>query len=335
MAKWFTDSGSQSDVILSTRVRLARNLKGIPFPGKMSADDANKVISLVEATLEEMNYTFTRIDLAKLDTAEKQKLVEERFISPAIAKSTLPCVAYISEDELVSIMVNEEDHIRIQCIYPGYEPDKALDLIGKVDDYLSEKLDYAMHEKYGYLTSCLTNVGTGMRISYMLHLPATVMTGAADSIFATLGKLGITVSGMYGEGTKSVGNIFQISNQTTLGRTEKEIASAVNEAILSVISKEHELQTKLAEKNGIVLEDRILRSYSILKSARIMQSKEMLERLSDVRLGISLGYIDDTNYTVLNNIMITASPAHISAEQKTATAMDRDVSRAEMIRKSF
>ena len=161
------------------------------------------------------------------------------------------------------------------------------------------------------------------------------MTGAADSIFATLGKLGITVRGMYGEGTKSVGNIFQISNQTTLGRTEKEIASAVNEAILSVISKEHELQTKLAEKNGIVLEDRILRSYSILKSARIMQSKEMLERLSDVRLGISLGYIDDTNYTVLNNIMITASPAHISAEQKTATAMDRDVSRAEMIRKSF
>lgn len=332
MAKWFNSPGFQNDIVLSTRIRLARNLKGIPFPGKMNTEDAEKVIALVENALEEMNYTFTRIDLQSLGDAEKQKLVEERFISPAIAKSKLPTVAYISEDELVSIMVNEEDHIRIQCIYPGFEEDKALELIGKVDDYLSEKLDYAMHEKYGYLTSCLTNVGTGMRISYMLHLPATVITGAADSIFATLGKLGITVRGMYGEGTKSVGNIFQISNQTTLGRSEKEIASAVNEAILSVISKERELQTKLFEKNGIVLEDKIFRSYSILKSARIMQSKEMMERLSDVRLGLCLGLITDTDHSTLNNIMITASPAHISATQKGVTAMDRDEKRAGMIR---
>ncbi len=335
MAKWFTDSGSQNDVVLSTRIRLARNLKGIAFPGKMTDDDALRVISLVDSALGEMNYTFTKIDIPSLADAEKQKLVEERFISPAIAKSKQPCVAYISEDELVSIMVNEEDHIRIQCIYPGFEAQKALELIGRVDDYLSERLDYAMHEKYGYLTSCLTNVGTGMRISYMLHLPATVMSGAADSIFATLGKLGITVRGMYGEGTKSVGNIFQISNQTTLGRSENEIASAVSEAISSVIAKERELQTKLSEKNGIVLEDKILRSYAILKSARIMQSKEMMELLSDVRLGLSLGFIDDTDYTVLNNIMITASPAHISADLKCATATDRDVTRAEMIRKAF
>lgn len=335
MAKWFTDSGSQNDVVLSTRIRLARNLKGIAFPGKMTDDDALRVISLVDNALGEMNYTFTKIDIPSLTDAEKQKLVEERFISPAIAKSKHPCVAYISEDELVSIMVNEEDHIRIQCIYPGFEVQKALELIGRVDDYLSERLDYAMHEKYGYLTSCLTNVGTGMRISYMLHLPATVISGAADSIFATLGKLGITVRGMYGEGTKSVGNIFQISNQTTLGRSESEIASAVSEAISSVIAKERELQTKLSEKNGIVLEDKILRSYAILKSARIMQSKEMMELLSDVRLGLSLGFINDTDYTVLNNIMITASPAHISADLKCATATDRDVTRAEMIRKAF
>ena len=335
MAKWFTDSGSQSDVILSTRVRLARNLKGIPFPGKMSADDANKVISLEEATLEEMNYTFTRIDLAKLDTAEKQKLVEERFISPAIAKSTLPCVAYISEDELVSIMVNEEDHIRIQCIYPGYEPDKALDLIGKVDDYLSEKLDYAMHEKYGYLTSCLTNVGTGMRISYMLHLPATVMSGAADSVFAAVAKLGVTVRGMYGEGTKSAGNLFQISNQTTLGRSEAEIAASLGETLGSIISKERELRAKLSEKKGLILEDRIMRSYAIVRSARIMQSKEMMDRLSDVRFGIGLGIIDDADYTTLNDIMICASPAHISADFGIDGAVERDVKRAEMLREAL
>lgn len=335
MAKWFADDGSQNDVVLSTRIRLARNLKGIPFPGKMTAQDAQKVIDLVENALEEMHYTFTKVDLPDMSEAEKQKLVEEHYISPNLASSKLPCAAYISEDENVSIMINEEDHLRIQCIYAGFEDKKAYELISRVDDYLSEKLEYAMHEKYGYLTSCLTNVGTGMRISYMLHLPATVMAGAADSVIAAVSKLGVTVRGMYGEGTQSSGNLFQLSNQTTLGRSETEIAASLNETLNSVIAKERELRQKLSEKKGIILEDKIMRSYALLRSARIMQSKEMMERLSDVRFGIGLGIVDDADYKTLNNIMVTASPAHITADCGSNGAVERDVRRAQLIRNAL
>ena len=335
MAKWFKDSTNENDVVISTRIRLARNLKGIPFPNKMTAEDAKRVISLVENALDEMNYTFTRLDMASMTNAQKQKLVEERFISPDLAKSNLACAAYISEDENISIMVNEEDHIRIQCIYAGFENKKAYELISKVDDYLSERLDYAMHEKYGYLTSCLTNVGTGMRISYMLHLPATVMTGAADNIFSTIGKMGVTVRGMYGEGTKSSGHIFQISNQTTLGRSESEISDSLNETLEKVIAKERELRTRLMEGNATTIEDRIFRSYAILSSARILQSKEMHERLSDVRLGVSLGIIEKPGHCDINNAMIIASPAHIMADFGIEDPGQRDIKRAELIRESL
>ena len=332
MAKWFKDNGAQNDVVLSTRIRLARNLRSIPFPNKMTPDDAMKVIGLVETALDEMNYTFTKLDIPSMTTAEKHKLVEERYISPNLANSSLPCVAYISEDENVSIMVNEEDHIRLQCIFAGKEDKKAYELITKLDDYLSERIGYAMHEKYGHLTSCLTNVGTGMRVSYMLHLPAIVMSGAAESVFDAVTKLGVTVRGIYGEGTKSSGNLFQFSNQTTLGRTENEIIGTLNETIDSIISKENELKTKLFEKKGLVLEDKIMRSYSILKSARIMQSKEMMERLSDLRFGIGLGIVDDIEYKTLNEIMIQASPSNITADHSITNAFERDAKRAEIIR---
>ncbi|MBQ4526839.1 MAG: protein arginine kinase [Clostridia bacterium] len=335
MAKWYIDDGSQSDVVLSTRIRLARNLKGFPFPNKMNADDAKRVIDTVEAALEEMNYTFTKIDLPAMTEEQRRKLVEERYISPAFASSKLPCAAYISEDENVSIMVNEEDHIRIQCIYAGFEDKKAYDLIEKVDGYLAERLDYAVHEKYGYLTSCLTNVGTGMRLSYMVRLPAIAMSGASESVFATIGKLGVTVRGMYGEGSKSTGHIFQLSNQTTLGRRESEIVSELGEIINNVISKERELREALFEKNGTALEDRIMRSWAILSNARILQSQEMIQRISDVSLGISLGIIKNIDSKDINAIMITASPAHIIANYETNEAVERDVIRARIVREAF
>ncbi len=332
MAKWFNDSGKENDIVLSTRIRLARNLKGIPFPGKMSADDAKKVIALTEKALEEMNYTFTKYDMLLLSENEKQKLVEEHHISPKLAASNLPSCAYISEDENVCIMVNEEDHLRIQCIYAGFEESKAYELISKIDMYLSERLDYAVHEKYGHLTSCLTNVGTGMRISYMLHLPAVVMFKAADSIFSAIGKLGATVRGMYGEGTKSSGFLFQISNQVTLGRDEAEIIKAISETALSIIEKERELRQELLKQKGLVLEDKIMRSLGTLKSARIMQSKEMMSLLSDVRLGISLGIIDNIDPKDINMLMISTSKAHMSLEDNIDTAFARDVERARFIR---
>ncbi len=333
MTKWYQDMGDKADVVLSTRIRLARNLKGIPFPGKMSEEDARKVIDLVETALDEMNYTFTRIDLSALTPQEKNKLVEQRYISPAIASSKLPCAAYISEDENVSIMVNEEDHIRIQGIFAGFEGDKAYELISKVDGYLAEKLDYAVHEKYGYLTSCLTNVGTGMRVSYMLHLPGASVSGAAESIFAAVGKLGLTVRGMYGEGTKSSGNIFQISNQTTLGRSENEILSDMKETIGNLIAKEKDLRERIYEQDKVALEDKIMRSHAILKSARMLSGKEMMQRLSDVRLGLGLSLIGDVDYKTLTEIMIIASPGYISVDTGAESPRERDIARADAIRK--
>ncbi len=335
MAKWFNDDGFQSDIVLSTRIRLARNLKDIPFPGKMSTQDSQKVIERVESVLEEMNYTFTKTDINEADENEKRRLVEEHWISPALAKAKHSCAVYISEDENVSIMVNEEDHIRLQCIYSGFEDAKAYDLISKIDDYLSEKLDFAVHEKYGYLTSCLTNVGTGMRISYMLHLPAIASSSVAESIFSSITKLGATVRGMYGEGSKSSGHIFQISNQFTIGKDEVEIMSNLNETVNSIIAKEREMRTDFYNKNGYALEDRIMRSYAILKSARIMPTKEMLDRMSDVRFGLCLGLINDVDYKTLSNLMVTASPAHISADGTEMSAPERDIRRAKLIREAL
>ncbi len=335
MAKWFEDGGLNSDIVLSTRIRLARNLKGIPYPGKMTAEDAKKVISLVEAALEEMNYTFTKYDLQKLSDIEKEKLVEERYISPKLAKSNLPSCAYISDDNNVSIMVNEEDHIRIQCIYAGFEGEKAYDLISKIDAYLSEKLDYAVHEKYGHLTSCLTNVGTGMRISYMVHLPAIVMFKASEGIFSAISKLGLAVRGMYGEGTKSLGNLFQISNQATLGKDELEIINDISKVAEGIISKERELRKELLNQKGLVLEDKIMRSLGILKSARIMQSKEMMTLLSDVRLGIGLDIIEDIDLKLVTSLMIKASKAHISSSDNSDSPFERDIERAKLIRNTL
>jgi len=335
MAKWYNDDGLQNDIVLSTRIRLARNLKGIPFPGKMNQDDAKKVIELTEAALKDMNYTFIKYDMSSISENEKEQLVEERYISPNLSNSHLPSCAYISEDHNVSIMVNEEDHLRLQCLYAGFEDEKAYDLINKIDAYLSEKLDYAVHEKYGHLTSCLTNVGTGMRISYMLHLPAIVACNLADGIFSAIGKLGATVRGMYGEGTKSSGFLFQISNQITLGKDETEITSNLNETVRSIIAKERELRQQLLKQQGLILEDKIMRSLGTLKSARMMQSKEMMNLLSNVRLGISLGIIDNTDIKTINNLMIMASRAHIANKEGAQSDFERDVERAKLLRETL
>lgn len=331
MAKWYDDTGFQGDIVLSTRVRLARNLRGIPFPNKMTDADAEKVISLVSGALEGMNYSFTRLDLKNMSAVEKQKLVEKRYISPDLAKQTKPCAVFISEDENVSIMVNEEEHIRLQSIFAGLECQKAYDIISKIDEYIADKLSYAVHPKYGYLTSCLTNVGTGMRVSFMLHLPAICLCSVADSMFAALGKLGVTVRGMYGEGSKASGYLFQISNQTTLGVDEKEIIDKLSDVVNQVITKERELRGVLLKQQGVSLEDKIMRSCGILRTARLLTSAEMLSLFSNVRFAVSTGLIADTDTKTLNSLMVETSPAHLS--ESTDGVMERDAERARIVRK--
>ena len=333
MADWYKDDGFQGDIVLSTRIRLARNIKDIPFPSKMSDEDAKKVIDLTENALNDADIKFNKINLNELSETEKEILVENHYISPNLAKQKKPCAVFISEDESVSIMVNEEDHIRMQSIFAGLECQKAYDIISRADAYLADRLQYAVHPQYGYLTSCLPIAGTGMRVSFMLHLPAICWCSVAESMFAALGKLGITVRGMYGEGTKASGYLFQISNQMTLGVDEKEIINKLYDIVNQVITKEKELRASLIRQRGPVLEDKIMRSLGILKSARVLSSSEMMGLFSYVRLGISQGLIIDADTRTLNTLMIETSPAHLTHDN--TTVMERDVERAALVRKKL
>lgn len=332
MSKWYKQSGYLDDVVLSTRIRLARNLKNINFPSKIKDDDAKKVIDNVENAVNNFNYKLNKIDLENLSSNEKHCLLEEHQISSAMLSSTKNQAFFLSEDNRVGIMVNEEDHIRLQCIYAGYETDKAYDLINKVDDYLSENLEYAFDENYGYLTSCLTNLGTGMRVSYMVHIPALCLSGMADKIFSVMNKLGIAVRGIYGEGSKSQSHIYQISNQVTLGLDEGEIIKKTTDIIDKMISQERELRNKLFKENRIVIEDKIMRSYAVMKYAKILSSKELLDALSFVRLGISQDIIKGLDAKCVNSLMIETRPAHISQGEETELSPEaRDIKRAEVV----
>ena len=330
MAKWYQDIGNNSDIVLSTRVRLARNIKGIPFPNKISKEQAQSVIDMVDDALNMLSIKFKKIETDKISEKELSKLIEARYISPDMRKIKIPGAVFISEDETISIMVNEEDHIRLQGIFAGEQTKLAYESLEKLDDYLADRLNYAVSEKYGYLTSCLTNVGTGMRVSYMMHLPAVVETGMAEKLFSTIGKLGVTVRGLYGEGTKPTGNIFQISNQITLGRSEGELMENVCNIVNQIIEKEFELRSKLLDKKGIIIEDGVMRSVGILKNARLMQSKELMTLLSNVRLGVASGYIKDITSADINTLMVETTPAFLDGGD-----MERDVARAKIIREKL
>ena len=333
MAKWYEDTGFQSDIVLSTRVRLARNIKDLPFPNKMNEEQANEVISKVEGALGRMNMDFEGKDILSISPLEREELVEKRFISPNLAKAKKPSAVFLGGDGVLSIMVNEEDHIRLQAIYAGFEGQKAYELVSNVDKVLGETADYAVHQKYGYLTSCLTNVGTGMRISFMMHLPAICKTHMAESLFGALGKLGVTVRGMYGEGSKASGYLFQVSNQMTLGVNEKEIADRLIDVVNQLISKERELRNELIKREGVSLEDKIMRSVGILRTARLMSTKEMLGLFSNVRFGISVGMVKDISAETLNLLMIETSPAHLAS--MTDTPLKRDEERAKRVREKL
>jgi len=336
MAGWITKEGPQNEIVLSSRVRLARNIANTPFPSYLSIEDAQKLINKVkEAVDRDGAQSYTLYNMENMSALDKQVLLEKHLISPDLAKSNKGA-ALVSEDGLISIMVNEEDHIRIQSILPGLQMKNAWDLGDKVDDLLEETLDYSYDEKLGYLTCCPTNVGTGMRASSMVHLPALSMIGNISKILQTVAQIGLTIRGMYGEGTEFQGNLFQISNQITLGLSEDEIVENINAVTTQIVEKEREARNVLMNNNRIQLEDRVWRAWGILKNARVITSQEAMKLLSDVRLGMDLGIIKDLTVTQLNEIMIETQPANV---QKYAgeelTPETRDIIRAEIIRKKL
>lgn len=332
---WYQEIGPRNDLIISTRVRLARNLKSYPFSSKLSREDGEKIIDLIWEGLNPIAKDFTLHRIHKLSPVKQQALIEKHLISPDLTAGNFPRAAIINKDESISIMVNEEDHIRIQCIEPGFNPDKAWQTANRIDDLLSETLDYAFHEKYGYLTSCPTNTGTGLRISAMVHLPAISVSGRISGLLSQAAKSGMAVRGLYGEGTNAQGNFYQISNQITLGFSEEELIERFNKVVSSVCEVENSLRKQLVTAIPAQLTDRIMRSYGAMKYAYMVSGKELLNLISDVRLGIYLGILKQIPYEKLTSLMVITMPANISGSTSSMTAEDRDIKRARIIKETI
>lgn len=336
MKGWYIENGPESDVVISSRVRLARNFKDFPFPFRMKEEDEAEVQKkAVEILVEKENHIgkFEFIDMQKLNPIERQMLVEKHLISSELADSQMRSGVILSSDEKVSIMINEEDHLRIQCLFPGMQLENAWNLCNDIDRLFEQNIDFAFEENLGYLTSCPTNIGTGIRASAMLHLPALTMTGYIKGALEVCSKLGITVRGMYGENSEAMGNMFQVSNQVTLGQTEEEIITNIKNIANQIISQERMLRKELHKQNPFRFEDKIFRSLGILSNARILSSEESFKLLSDVRLGVDMGIITNIDINTLNEIFISIQPANLQyLVGKQLLAAERDIKRAELIR---
>jgi len=338
MTRWIDEEGPLNDIVISSRIRLARNLEEYPFPIALTSKKSKEVIKKINDAIVEGNTVlkkdFSLVEMDKISDNDKQVLIEKHLISPSLIEKPNKSAVLLNKDESISIMINEEDHLRIQCLYPGFQLNEAWDLANKIDDVLEENMRYAFDEKIGYLTSCPTNVGTGIRASVMVHLPALSITRYIDRILQAVSQIGLTVRGLYGEGTEAEGNIYQISNQVTLGRTEEEIIDTLKEVTRQIINKERDARTTLLSNNRIKLEDKICRSFGILSNARILTSKEALALMSDIRLGIDLGIIKNIDIKIINNLMVDIQPGILQKiHGRSLSASERDVERANLIRK--
>ncbi|WP_425456548.1 protein arginine kinase [Cohnella pontilimi] len=329
--------GPDSDVVLSSRVRLARNLRGCPFPmlaaPEQSEDVMDQLLSVAENGRLNGLGPLDLIRLSELTELEKQVLVEKHLISPNLANESRNGALILSQNEDVSVMINEEDHLRIQILRPGFQLREAWEIASKIDDVFEEQVDYAFDESRGYLTSCPTNVGTGIRASVMMHLPALVLTGQINRILSAVTQVGLAVRGIYGEGSEATGNLFQVSNQITLGQSEQEIIENLHQVARQIIEHEKAARMKLVAESRTRIEDRIRRSYGILSHAAIMDSKEAAQRLSDVRLGVHLGMLPQVNEQTLNELLVSTQPGFLQQAYGEPLHPDqRDMTRAELIR---
>ncbi|WP_163971917.1 protein arginine kinase [Oceanobacillus halotolerans] len=337
ISPWMREDGPDSDIVLSSRIRLARNFAQVSFPIIAEEADLNRIHQFFEQEYTHASFQdykdFEFIPIEDLSPIEKRVLVEKHLISPHLAEKSKYAASLISKNEQVSVMINEEDHIRMQLYFPGFQLNKALEKAFEFDDWLEEKVDYAFDESRGYLTSCPTNVGTGMRASVMMHLPALTMTQQINRMIPAINQLGLVVRGIYGEGSDAVGNIFQISNQITLGKSESDIVEDLESVVRQLIDHERKARQRLMDQSSTRMEDHIYRSYGILKYSRIIESKEAAKCLSNVRLGIDLGFIDDIKRNILNELMVLTQPGFLQQyAKKSLTSNERDILRASLIR---
>ncbi|MCZ2259216.1 protein arginine kinase [Sporosarcina sp. G11-34] len=331
---WMSAHGEHSDIVMSTRIRLARNLTGYRFPIAFTEDDAMAVDRAASGVLLDTNQpNYSYMKMSEIPSLERLVLIEKHLISPHLANPERHGAVLLSEDETVSVMVNEEDHIRIQCIYPGLQLEDAYKKADEVDNLLESELPYAFDESFGYMTSCPSNTGTGMRASVMMHLPALTITKQIERIIPAISRLGIVVRGSYGEGSDAPGNVYQVSNQTTLGKTEQEILVDLGNITSRLIAHERQSRELLIAKSRLALENRLFRSLGTIAYARLLPNGEAARCLSDVRLGIDLGIIQDVDMSILNELMIFMQPGFLQQYAGTELSQEeRDVFRAKLFR---
>ena len=331
MSSWYTTHAPEDDIAVSTRIRLARNLSGLPFPARMTPEQRRELNLKVKNAVLQSNTPFAKslkyIDMADVPQTEIAAMVERHIISPEFAEENADRAIIISADESISIMIGEEDHVRIQVILGGLQLEKAYDTAEQLDSLLYNELHFAFDRSLGFLTECPTNLGTGLRASVMLHLPVTESNGEISSIAETVGKIGFTVRGMYGEGTQASASMYQVSNQITLGISEKNAIDNLKIITAQLIDKERKARNGL---NKIKLEDMCFRALGTLQNSRILSSKEMMDLLSRIKLGISMGIIKTDVLPI--KLFIEGQPNMLMKKYGQLEPEERDIYRAAFMR---
>ena len=334
-SEWLRGVGPVSDIVMSSRIRLARNLQKFPFSARATESSLEEVLRIAKEGFAHSTALkgCLLFDLTDLNEVDRQFLVERHLVSREHIVQPKHKAVAVSPGEVFSVMINEEDHLRIQVMQSGFNLQKAWALVDALDDQLAAHIPFAFSSDWGYLTCCPTNTGTGMRGSVMVHLPSLVISKQINKVLHAITKLGLTARGLYGEGTEASGNFFQISNQVALGRSEEELAENLERILKQVIDHEQTARESLMSNNRTQLEDRIWRAFGILKHAKTMSSSETLELLSSVRLGVDLGLMNGLDRTTVNELFLFSQPAHLQKlEGKQLAANERDTKRAQLIR---
>ncbi len=327
--------GKDTGTVVSSRIRLARNLKESAFPGWAGEEECERIWKELQPVLESIKTIQNpfSLSMADLDELEKQVLFERHLISREQAEKGKGSGLVAATNESLAVMVNEEDHLRLQSMRPGLDLQQTWKAIDAVDTAIEKQVSYAFSARLGYLTACPTNVGTGLRASVMLHVPGLVLMNEISPIIKGMSKIGLTVRGLWGEGTEATGNMFQISNQITLGDSEEHIISNLEQIVLELVEHEKNARTRLMDRKDPILKDHVGRAYGILSNAHILSSKEALDLLSGLRLGIDLGIFKNMNRRVIDELLLLTQPAHLQkVEDKKLRPKDRDRARATLVR---
>ncbi len=339
ISRWFNGKGPLADIVISSRIRLARNLAGFHFLSRCSSEQKRTILERIkEAILScDMLHDMFYLGVDKAFQLEKDFLVERHLISTGLAKGKGPRGMVVADDELFTAMINEEDHLRMQVLTSGLELNKCWERISRIDDYLETKIQYAFDPKYGYLTACPTNVGTGIRVSVMLHLPALKMAGELEKFFNSARDLNLAVRGLFGEGTEALGDFFQISNQTTLGiDEEKEVEKFQQLIIPKIVEYENLARKELIGSHSKKLDDKIARALAVLKSAELISSQEAMFLLSNIRLGVNIKKVRDIPISTINELFLLTQPAHLQLNSgRQLSPEQRDLLRAQTIREKL